>query len=94
VVVFRTVTPNTMLGTLLALLPLLVVPIVASPVHAPHSKRWNQCWGYNPAGCPFPNEGSHGAVATEVGTCSAIGVQVLKEGGSAADGETESVKHG
>ncbi|TXT13775.1 hypothetical protein VHUM_01142 [Vanrija humicola] len=73
----------------LALAPLLLALAHAAPVAEPatHSlnKRWNTCAGYNVDGCPFPTAGEHGAVATEVGTCSAIGVQALKDGGSAAD---------
>lgn len=90
-------------STLLALLPLLAAPVAAAPTPIPvhHlQKRWNECWGYNSAGCPYSDVGSHGAVATvgrgyleleadrqEVGTCSAYGVQILQQGGSAADCE-------
>jgi hypothetical protein len=30
--------------------------------------------------------GKHGAVASEVGECSQVGLDILKQGGSAADG--------
>ncbi|WOO81105.1 Glutathione hydrolase proenzyme [Vanrija pseudolonga] len=72
----------------LVLAPLLLALAHAAPVEpATHTlnKRWNTCSGYNVAGCPFASAGEHGAVATEIGTCSAIGVQALKDGGSAAD---------
>lgn len=44
----------------------LAAPIAASPVHVEDRslhKRWSNCWGYNPEGCPFPTQGKHGAVA-------------------------------
>jgi len=52
-----------MMLALFALLPLLAAPVAASALPNPH-KRWNRCYGYNPDGCPFPDSGAHGAVAT------------------------------
>lgn len=49
------------LTALLSLVPVLPL-VAANPVH--HSKRWNTCWGYNTEGCPFPDQGCQGAVAT------------------------------
>lgn len=77
---------------MLALAAVLIALSAASVAHASPvktqqlQKRWPECWGYNPGGCPYGSVGSHGAAATEVGTCSAIGVDVLKAGGNAADG--------
>ncbi|BEJ16362.1 hypothetical protein CspHIS471_0509670 [Cutaneotrichosporon sp. HIS471] len=66
---------------------LLAATARASPiaVRSRVEKRWGTCWGYNPGGCPFSDVGNHGAVATEVGTCSAIGVDIMSQGGNAAD---------
>ncbi|CAK9781151.1 gamma-glutamyltranspeptidase [Cutaneotrichosporon oleaginosum] len=69
-------------------LALLAGTALATPVGTQrpgHHKRWGTCWGSNPQGCPFGDVGSHGAVVTEVGTCSAIGVEIMKQGGNAAD---------
>lgn len=70
---------------------------------APHTlgKRHSHCFSYNLQGCQYSDQGFNGAVATvgtllpeqytadkqEVGTCSEVGVDILAQGGNAADGK-------
>lgn len=69
------------------------------------AKRHSHCWSTNVEGCQYDTVGKNGAVATvssiqmhgtadssqEVGTCSEIGIDILQQGGNAADGEWSKV---
>lgn len=49
-------------------------------------KRHATCWGDNVQGCVYGTVGSNGAAATELGTCSEVAIDILTQGGNAADG--------
>ena len=69
-----------------ALCALLVVTL-SSAVKAVIQKRHSDCFSYNVQGCAYPVIGKNGAAASEIGTCSEIAIDILEQGGNAADGE-------
>lgn len=72
--------------------------VEAAPALHRLTKRHSDCWGSNLQGCSYSTEGYSGAAVSvslsertgadgqEVGTCSSIGVDILAQGGNAADG--------
>ncbi|KAK8847660.1 gamma-glutamyltransferase [Kwoniella newhampshirensis] len=77
---------------LFGLLALAVSHAVKASSSSPSSssssiqKRHSNCFGYNVQGCQYPIIGRNGAAASEVGTCSEIAIDILEQGGNAADG--------
>ena len=65
---------------------LFLLVIAASTANA-FQKRHSECFSYNVQGCQYPIVGSNGAAVSEVGTCSEIAIDILEQGGNAADGE-------
>lgn len=57
----------------------------AAPASRTLTKRHSNCFSYSPQGCQYPLTGYNGGVASEVGTCSEIGIDIQMQGGNAAD---------
>jgi gamma-glutamyltranspeptidase/glutathione hydrolase len=84
-----------------SLLAILASGVEAAPALHRLTKRHSDCWGSNLQGCSYSTEGYSGAAVSvslpkrtraddqEVGTCSSIGVDILAQGGNAADGTSE-----
>jgi gamma-glutamyltranspeptidase/glutathione hydrolase len=81
-----------------SLFAVLASAVQAAPALHRLTKRHSDCWGSNLQGCSYSTEGYSGAAVSvslpeiwraddqEVGTCSSIGVDILAQGGNAADG--------
>ena len=76
---------------MLPLSPLYLSLLAALPAFSAATstlpRRHSECFSYNVQGCQYPIIGTNGAAASEIGTCSEIAIDILEQGGNAADGE-------